>query len=286
MDIKNFILTYYKNAADGIHIHRVEKSSEAQKPHTHEYFQIYYIIKGRLVHFTENNKSTLSQGDMFIIPPGKPHFIGDAENAIFYSFSFMKESLGEISDLNRLSLNFLTKLSQVDRIRPKITMPAEEVLFVENLMEQIYKEFESKKIGYGEVIRNCTISLVTIFARCYFAEMPKVLLSPDGREYILHCIEYIKNNFSEKLTLDELAQRSAMSKSCFRKLFFELTGTSVNKFVNICRIRKSVEYIKKGYKITSIYGICGYEDFTTFYRNFKKIMGVSPNKYKNTLKKE
>ena len=108
----------------------------------------------------------------------------------------------------------------------------------------------------------------------------------DGREYILHCIEYIKNNFSEKLTLDELAQMSAMSKSCFRKLFFELTGTSVNKFVNICRIRKSVEYIKKGYKITSIYGICGYEDFTTFYRNFKKIMGVSPNKYKNTLKKE
>ena len=59
MDIKNFVLTYYKNAADGIHIHRVEKSLEAQKPHRHEYFQIYYIISGRLEHFTENDKSTL-----------------------------------------------------------------------------------------------------------------------------------------------------------------------------------------------------------------------------------
>ena len=284
MDIKNFVLTYYKNAADGIHIHRVEKSAEAQKPHTHEYFQIYYIIKGSLVHFTENDKSTLSQGDMFIIPPKKTHFIRDSENAIFYSFSFMKESLGQISDMNRLSLNFLTKLSQVASIRPKITVPADEVFFVENRMEQRYKEFESKKIGYGEVIRTCTISLVTMFARNYFAAMPDGLLSPDGRDYILHCVEYIKNNFSEKLTLDEMAQRSAMSKSCFCKLFSELTGTSFNKFVNICRIRKASEYIKRGYKITAIYGICGYDDFTTFYRNFKKIMGMSPGRYKSSLK--
>ena len=47
---------------------------------------------------------------------------------------------------------------------------------------------------------------------------------------------------------------------------------------------KAEEYlIKKGYKITAIYGLCGYDDFTTFYRNFKKIIGVSPKEYKNKI---
>ena len=283
MDIKNFVLTYYKNAADGIHIHRVEKSLEAQKPHRHEYFQIYYIIRGRLEHFTENDKSTLSQGDMFIIPPGKMHFIREADNAQFYSFSFMRESLGEISDLNRLSINFLKKLEQGGGVRAKITVPADEMLFVEGLMEQIYKEFTEKKIGFGEVIRSCAVSLITVFARNYFAKMPEGLLSPDGRELLLHCVEYIKNNFSEKITLDEMARMSAMSKSSFCRLFSELTGTSFKKYVNDCRIRKAKEYIKKGYNITAIYGLCGYDDFTTFYRNFKKIAGISPREYKNKL---
>lgn len=283
MNIKNFVLTYYKNAADGIHIQRVEKSVEAQKPHTHEYFQIYYVIKGKLVHFTENDKSTLSQGDMFIIPPGKTHFIREADNAQFYSFSFMRESLGDVSDISRLSLNFLAQLSQGDGVRAKITVPSDEVLFVENIMEQIYKEFESKKIGYGEVIRTLAISLITLFARNYFDTMPEGILSADNKEYILHCIEYIKNNFSEKITLEEMALRSAMSKSSFCKLFCELTGTTFNKYINICRVRSAAEYIKKGYKITAIYGLCGYDDFTTFYRNFKKIMGVSPKEYKNKI---
>ena len=44
------------------------------------------------------------------------------------------------------------------------------------------------------------------------------------------------------------------------------------------------ELIKKGYKITAIYGLCGYNDFSTFYRNFKKIMGVSPDIYKKSQK--
>mgnify|MGYP003290739401 CR=1 FL=1 len=33
---------------------------------------------------------------------------------------------------------------------------------------------------------------------------------------------------------------------------------------------KACEYISKGYKLTSLYTYVGYNDFSTFYRNFKK----------------
>ena len=47
MDIKNFVLSYYQNSTKYFHVQKLDTVTEAQKPHTHEYFQIYYIRKMR-----------------------------------------------------------------------------------------------------------------------------------------------------------------------------------------------------------------------------------------------
>lgn len=288
MDIKNFVLTYYKNAADGFHIHRVEKSTEAQKPHTHMYFQIYYVIKGTLTHFVSGESSHLSRGDMSIIPPGTVHYINPEQDTVFYSFSFMPDSLGEPGQHNRLAINFLRSLqSDTDnyQIRPKITLPSDEIFYVEGIMEHILKEFTEKPFGHGETIRSYAILLITMFARSYFEARPGDMTShfEDNRQFVLHCIQYIDHNFADKLSLEEIAKRSAMSKSCFCKLFYQITGHSFNNYLNMCRIKQATVYIRQGYKITGVYGLCGYSDFSTFYRNFRKFMGISPQTYKEQL---
>lgn len=42
--------------------------------------------------------------------------------------------------------------------------------------------------------------------------------------------------------------------------------------------------IRGGEKITTTSMLCGYEHFSTFYRNFKEIMGVSPSKYQRSAR--
>lgn len=285
MNIKNFVLTYYKDAADGFHIHRVEHSSEAQNPHTHMYFQIYYVIRGALVHHLEDNSSHLSRGDMFIIPPGAVHHIEPEKDTVFYSFSFLPESLGEPGNHNRLAINFLRTLQSdngSNQIRPKITLPPDEILFVEGIMEHILFEFTEKPLGHGETIRSYAILLINRFARSYFETDAGDISDHfrDNRQFVLHCIRYIENNFTETLSLEEIARRSAMSKSSFCKLFAEITGHTFHNYLNLCRIRQAADYIRQGYKITAVCGLCGYDDFSTFYRNFRKFMGVSPHAYK------
>ncbi len=288
MDIKKFVLSYYKNAADGMHIQRVEKKAiEATKPHTHIYFQIYYVAKGNLTHHLGDTSSHLSRGDMFIVPPGITHYIERDPETVFYSFSFMPDIFGMANDSNRLAQNFLHALENGDykAIRPKITVPVDETLYVENIMERLLKEFTLKPLGYGEVMRSYAILLITLFARNYIQTLPDMTPGfENNRQSILHCIQYINHNFTEELSLDEVARYSAMSKSCFCKLFMEMTGHSFHQYVNSCRIRQATEYIRKGYQITGIYGLCGYNDFSTFYRNFKKIMGVSPKEYGLSMK--
>ncbi len=279
MDIKKFVLSYYNNAAENFHIQKVEKTYEAKKPHTHEYFQIYYIVKGSLTHFIENKSSILCQGDMFIIPPGVVHYISPEPNTIFYSFSFMPDFLDKTNQNNKLVALFLRSLLTNKNILPKVSVGSEDIFYIESIMERMLNEFNSKSFAFNEIIHSCTILLVAVIARNYFEKNTLPDFFDNSKQFVLHCIEYIENNFTDRITLDEISKRSAMSKNSFCKLFYELTGHSFNSYLNICRIKKATEYIKNGYKITAVYGLCGYNDFSTFYRNFKKIMGVSPKEF-------
>lgn len=285
MNVKNFVLSYYENSTENFHIQKLDKVTEAHKPHTHEYFQIYFISKGSLEHHVENKSARLNQGDMFIIPPGVTHYITPSFNTVFYSFSFMEELLAEQHTNNKLAKNFLRSL-QTNKdiyVKPKISMNSEEIFYIENIMAHILKEFNRKPIAYYDTVQAYAQLLVTMLAREYFTKDEHRISEhfEDNKQFVLHCVEYIGNNFSDKITLNEISKKSTMSKSNFCALFLKITGHSFNDYLNICRIMAAVSYIKKGYKITAIYGLCGYNDFSTFNRNFNKIMGMSPREYKN-----
>lgn len=280
MDIKNFVLSYYKNSSDDFHIHRVEKSVEAQKPHTHEYFQIYYVISGSLEHFVENESSILLPGNMFIIPPKALHYIVPNENAVFYAFSFMPSFISGKNDAGSLVEKFLQTL-ETEKIHPKILINSENGFYIEGIMEHILREFREKPIGYKETVRAYSIVLLTILARNYFEtkkDSAKYTFK-SSKQFVLHCIDYIEKNYTDDLSLEEILEHSGVSRGNFCALFSELTGHTFNSYLNLCRIKKATEYINRGYKITSIYGLCGYNDFSTFFRNFKKVMGISPKEY-------
>ena len=149
-------------------------------------------------------------------------------------------------------------------------------------MEHILREFDSKRFGYKDINRTYTLLLVSMFARSYFvdANQGQTIRIESNKQYVLRCIEYIKSNFTEEISLEDICKRSTMSKSSFCSLFSQLTGHSFNTYLNMCRINKAKEYIKSGYNISAIYGLCGYNTFSTFHRNFKKVMGITPQEYK------
>ena len=92
MDVKRFVLSYYKNAESNFHITRISSPKEALHNHSHNYFQIYYVISGKLTHHLESRTADLTAGDIFILPPDQPHYIETPDGEVdFYSLSFMSE---------------------------------------------------------------------------------------------------------------------------------------------------------------------------------------------------
>ena len=157
------------------------------------------------------------------------------------------------------------------------------------LVKRIMDEFAGEKAGKDEVIKECLSVLLSIFARVYFEQRAEILISEENRQLVMHSIEYIKNHFDEDLTLSEIVHRSAMSKTCFCAIFNSIVGMSFKEYLNRYRIDRAAELIAEGGKISVAANCCGYGDFSTFYRNFKKYMGMSPaefaNKHKCTIQK-
>ena len=61
-EAKRITLEHYPNAEKSFHIHRVKGSCEAQELHVHDYFQIYYILRGSIRHLIEGTLEKLEKG--------------------------------------------------------------------------------------------------------------------------------------------------------------------------------------------------------------------------------
>lgn len=282
MDIKRFVLPYYNGATEDFYITRIDDPADTLSPHIHEYYQAFYVISGTMVHHVGEGTAELSAGDVFILPPNLPHYI-DAEcgKVDFYALSFMPSFFHGIQESNKLVADFLHYLSTAapETIHQKLTLSNEDIIFAEALFKRIQTEFRSGKTGKDAMIKACVTVLLSLFARIYFEEQADSLHPAVNRQAVLYCIEYIKNHYDENISLSEISRRSAMSKTCFCKLFRAITGTSFKHFVNVCRINKAAELLKEGEKISAVSALCGYDDFSTFYRNFVKIMDTSPAQY-------
>lgn len=284
MNVKKFVLSYYKNATEDFHITRISSPKEALNLHSHNYFQIYYVISGRVTHHLENSTAELTPGDIFILPPNQPHHIETPTGEVdFYSLSFMPDYFQNVKEANKLILDFLLYLQteSTGKIEPRVSLSYEDAIFARVLLGRILAEFSGNKTGKNEIIKETVSVLLSLFARVYFEENAAALVAKENRQLVMHSIEYIKNHFDEEITLSEIIRRSAMSKTSFCTIFQSIVGMPFKEYLNRYRIERAAEMIASGEKVSVAGNCCGYGDFSTFYRNFKKYMEISPSEFAN-----
>lgn len=97
-------------------------------------------------------------------------------------------------------------------------------------------------------------------------------------------INYIKENLQEDLSIDTLSSKFFINKYYLMHKFKSQTGYTLHKYIQQKRLAFSKSLIIKGYKITEIYLKCGFGDYSSFIRAFKKAYGISPKDYYKNFK--
>ena len=103
---------------------------------------------------------------------------------------------------------------------------------------------------------------------------------------IFRAMEYIKSNYSRKITLEEIASYVHLSGSHLSGTFHKETGQTISAYINHVRIEKSKQLLTATQiPIAEIGAMCGFEDQSYFSRVFRQRTGLSPKKYRNDFQK-
>ena len=95
---------------------------------------------------------------------------------------------------------------------------------------------------------------------------------------VLEMIDYIKNNYQEKISISDLSKNLAYSESMLNRKFKKEVHITFNEYLNRYRINKAIDLLKNSdYNITEIAYMCGYSSAKYFARVFKKYLGMSPS---------
>ena len=96
---------------------------------------------------------------------------------------------------------------------------------------------------------------------------------------IIKATEYIEDNLHNKLHISDIANYANLSTSRLQHIFKEEIGISLIKYINKKRLVKAKELLRNGENAINIYQKCGFQDYTSFFRAFRKEYDMTPKSY-------
>ena len=100
-----------------------------------------------------------------------------------------------------------------------------------------------------------------------------------AEEVIRHSIKYIEQNLKVTIEIKDLANLAGYSIDHYQKLFSQITGVSIAKFLNKRRLDAALVEIHKGRRTIDVAFDYGFESYAGFYKAFVRIYGGSPKKH-------
>ncbi len=253
--------------------HNVCKNGLSLFTHYHREFEIIHILSGSGTAYVDDECYNVSTGDILFIASERLHGIvkSSDEQGYFSAIVFAPEFLG-VSDTiaDKYIAPILNKSLQIPTlIRHKELADCISQLTV--LSDST--SFELKAKYYMFRIWEILISL---------SSPSKIKENSINLIEIRTAIDYIKSNYSQKITLSQLADSANMSKEYFCRKFRDITGVSPIHYLTQIRIENSCLLLKNtDYGIGDIAMNCGFSSFSYYSEIFKKYMACTPKEYRN-----
>ena len=103
---------------------------------------------------------------------------------------------------------------------------------------------------------------------------------------ILKAQQFIEKNIHERITIDELADMTAMGRRSFERRFKKTTNNSVLEYIQRIKIEAAKRQFESSRKnINEVMYDVGYTDTKAFRDLFKKLTGLTPIEYRNKYNK-
>ena len=227
--------------------------------------KFYFVVEGEIEITTKHGTTRASAGELMLIPAGLKHSYDLTEKsyAKLYWFHFNMQ-INEKNFFDCYSVPLKIQVGSVPKIKG----------FFNTVFKSAQGTSPSDKIKTVNAIN----SLVEYYIRSGNYVHRKI-----KKTDIDHIIEYVKENYTEKFTLEDLAQRINFTPTYFIKKFKQHTGYSPIYYVNVVKLERAKYLLEQTSRpIGDIMTEVGFYDSAHFSKLFKKHYGFSPSKYRET----
>jgi AraC-like DNA-binding protein len=147
------------------------------------------------------------------------------------------------------------------------------ILIWEEMYNALEESYHLPNIGYANL---CLYRFISLFT------FPEIKIKNYHDHDIIACaIKFLKENVHKTLTVKGIAGHFCYSSSYFTTLFKQKTGRSPLEYFIRLKIQYTCQLLDQStLKIKEIASRVGYDDPYYFSRIFKKMMGASPNEYR------
>ncbi len=245
--------------------------------HSHSFYEIMFCrASDRVEYLVGSRQYKLMAGDIVVVAPGVSHMPIIPDDM---QYPYDRDILWVNADFMR-RVSELFPDSRIETMKDLLLLRTKGTSwsYIGDYFTDGVKESASQKTGYDKIITAHAILIISHILRAMSEDSSKDF-QPEKPTLINALIEYIEGHLDEKLVLDEVAAQFYISRGTVNKLFRESMDISFYKFVTQRRLILAKVLINEGEAMESVAARCGFSDYSTFYKAFKKEYGISPREF-------
>ena len=229
--------------------------------HSHDFCEIIVILRGDITYSVEGRVYKLKRGDIVYSKPSIFHRIHANSNETYERYNI-------IFDEKRIPEGILSRIPKdIDVFR---LVDYEMILEILERIEAFSEHFSDE-----EMLHISKALTEEIFFNLAIAE--RKTKNATVNPLVDKAISYIHDNLTTITDIAEICDALYITKSHLHHIFVKTMQMSPKQYIISKRLAMARKMIRRGEKPTEVSAICGFGDYTTFFRNYKKAYGYSPS---------
>lgn len=251
--------------------------------HFHNYMEVGICYEGQGKSILRDHVNFFRGGVISIVPPNYPHHneTEPGETAFWEWMYFDMDSV--LQDMKSISYSKLdTETISSAMNGSALFFQQEEHREISSTILEIRDECDKRAYMYREKLRGLLQSFAVELLRIHNVQEDLPRKSPRSFQ-IAPALAYAKEHYQEEIRIRDLARACSMSESHFRRIFQECMNMPPNDLINVIRIREAGKLLLKSHiSMAEVAYRVGYGNVSTFNRNFKRMMGITPYQWKKS----
>jgi YesN/AraC family two-component response regulator len=169
-----------------------------------------------------------------------------------------------------------------ENFKHKINLSGQDSAEFEMLISLQQKEVENKRNFYSEAIVLSLMGSLAIAARVMGEDEKRSEESAKVHGVVERMLNFVDRRFKEDISLNDVARYVNRTSWHVSRLFKDKTGFSFKDYLNARRIveAKRIIEVEPDDKLVSVAYKSGFASLSSFNKNFRKVTGISPSRYK------